>query len=79
MDVTQLLQDFFLKTFKQISPSVTPALWTSLSDEQFVSLSWDKRYYLYIYPLLRKLICMFCVLGKKVTLRLSFCKCSLSF
>lgn len=31
MDVTQLLQDFFLKTFKQISPSVTP------SDEQFGS------------------------------------------
>lgn len=37
MDVTQLLQDFLLKTFKQISPSVTPALWTSLSDEQFGS------------------------------------------
>lgn len=35
MDVTQLLQDFFLKTFKQISPSVTPSV--TPSDEQFGS------------------------------------------
>lgn len=40
----------------------------SSSPEQFVSLGWDNGHYLYIYPLLRKLIYMFSVCwGEKVT------------